>query len=83
MKQFLINQRNRFFYGALLMALTGFGIPFIPFVPFAMLLGCWDLYGRVSTSGAFGEALGSIGTTFIIGVIGYAVVIGLLISKYA
>lgn len=72
----------RLAYGAILMALTVFGIPFIPFVPVAMLFGFWDLDKNTHGSGAIGEMISSVAFTFVIGIVIYVLALIELILKY-
>lgn len=73
MKAFLKNMKARCQYGAILMSITIVGIPFIPFVPLTVLMGCWKIDQRTHGSGSIGEMLGSVGLTFIVGFILYVI----------
>lgn len=69
------NYIERVKYGSLMLLLSTFGIPFIPFVPIAVLCGMFNL----KTTNGLGDMLGSIGFTVIGGIVVYGLVIVMLL----
>ena len=71
----IVKFRERLFYGIIIMGLSVIGIPFIPFVPVAMLIGCWKIDNNTHGSGAIGEVMASWLITAIIGAATYFLIV--------
>lgn len=68
---------DRVFYGMILTSLTGVGILFLGAVPFVTLFG-----GFSNKSSSMWDSLASVGWTFIVGAMIYAVIAAVLISHF-
>lgn len=65
------NWTNRGLVALIVMGVPLIGIPFIPFIPLAMLFGCWKLEDVPGPRYALGETIPSMTVTVVIGLAFY------------
>lgn len=77
MTQYFKDKKDSMIMGWLLMTITGFGVFFLAAVPVVVMFG-----GFSNKSTSIGDGLASIGFTYVVGIIMYAVLMAYFLTDW-